>query len=279
MNNDCAKPDIDKIVSMYLNDKMSVNSISKLCNISWKATKQILVDSGIEVKRKRKYEISEEYFDNIDTQNKAYILGFLYADGSNNPDKSTVSMSLQEDDYNILETIRNEIKDGRPLEYLDYSNKHDFGYNYKNQYRLLIYSKHICNQLSELGMVKNKSLNLKFPECLDGELWRHFIRGYYDGDGSLYRYKKDNHDNIVITITSTNDFCDAINKICFDNLGIRFGKYDASCHNGVTKVLSMCGKNVCKKFLDWLYEDAELYMQRKYDRFCDYYNINSQVLA
>ena len=54
----------------------------------------------------RRYNLDEEYFDNINSQNKAYILGFLYADGSNNPKKHTVSISLQEEDRYILEWMR-----------------------------------------------------------------------------------------------------------------------------------------------------------------------------
>lgn len=80
----------------------------------------------------RKYSLNETYFDEIDTPTKAYILGFFYADGSNCKSKGTIGMSLQESDKVILERIRNEVGSEKPLEFIDYSNKHDFGYTYKN---------------------------------------------------------------------------------------------------------------------------------------------------
>jgi len=48
--------------------------------------------------------------------------------------------------------------------------------------------------------------------------------------------------------------------------------YDASCHNGVTKVLSFSGTKQVKKFLDWLYTDADMYLKRKYEKYKVNYN-------
>ena len=55
--------------------------------------------------------------------------------------------------------------------------------------------------------------------------------------------------------------------------------YDASCHNGITSVFSICGNNVCKKFLDWIYKDATIYLERKYKRYVDYYELNNSLSA
>ena len=211
------------------------------------------------------------FFDKIDNQDKAYILGFLYADGCNYKPKQTVSMSLQEEDFDILEKIRVCMGNEHPLEYIDYSNKHDFGYTYKNQYRMLIFSKHMCDSLDNIGMTPNKSLTLEFP-MIDKELYRHFIRGYFDGDGSVYQsFVNENNKPVTLTITSTLLFLEKIKQIISDELGIYAGIYDASNHNGITKVLSM-STEASNIFLDWLYLDANLYMQRKYDRYIKYFN-------
>lgn len=264
-----------KIVNLYQNEDMSTVKIGKLFSCSHKKIARVLDSYGIQRTGvgRRKYKINEEFFDNIDTQDKAYILGFLYADGCNYMPKQTVSMSLQEDDFEILEKIRTCIGNERPLEYIDYSNKHDFGYTYKNQYRLLIFSKHICDSLNDVGMTPNKSLTLEFPE-IDKDLYRHFIRGYFDGDGSIYRrYINENNKPITLTITSTLSFLQKIQQIISDELHIYAGIYDASNNNGITKVLSMT-KESSKIFMDWLYLDANLYMQRKYDRYLKYfYNV------
>lgn len=274
--------ELEDIKKSYTNGESSVK-IGKRYNVGHKVILRVLHEMNIDVDQKkfvRKYNLDESYFDNIDTPNKAYIVGFFHSDGSNNPNKSTVSISLQEEDKNILELIRNEIKSEKPLEFLDYSKKHDFGYSYKNQYRLCIFSKHICEELNNKGITPNKSLTIGFPNWLNKELIPHYIRGVYDGDGSIYRaYRNVNNLPITVTITATESFCKSLQKICKEELNISAGIYDASCHNGITKVFVLSGRNIAKKFLDWIYQDAELYLQRKYDRYCNYYNINNSLSA
>lgn len=270
------------IKESYINGESSVK-IGKRYNISHKPILKALHSMGIVVDQKkfaRKYKLNENYFDIIDTPNKAYIMGFLHSDGSNSMDKSTISISLQEEDKDILEQMRIEIGSEKPLEFLDYSNKHDFGYTYKNQYRLLLFSKHMCEKLNNKGITPNKSLTIGFPNWLDEELISHYIRGVYDGDGSICRrYINNNNLPITVTITATESFCKELNNICIQKLNISGGIYDASCHNGVTKVFTLSGRNISKKFLDWIYQDADLFLQRKYDKYCDYYNINNSLSA
>lgn len=267
--NDIEKEDIK---NKYLNG-LSTVKIGNQYGVSHKIIAKVLDKYGIPRTGvgKRKYSLNEEYFDNIDTPNKAYILGLLYADGSNNFSKYTVSISLEEQDKHILESIKKELKYTKELEYLDYSNKHDFGYTYKNQYRLLFFSKKICESLSKKGMYPNKSLILEFPNWLNDNLKKHFIRGYFDGDGSYCPSLRSNGKfQPLITFTSTEIFCNDLQKYLIKELNIPCGNiYDASCHNGITKVLSFAGRKQVKTFLDWLYKDAELYLYRKYKKYMD----------
>ena len=259
-----------EIVDMYVKQKMSTVAIGKIYGCTHKPITKVL--KKYEINRvgngRRQYNLNEHYFDKIDTPNKAYILGFLYADGYNGREKATVTMSLQEEDGYILEQIRQELESEKPLEYLDYSNKHDFGYTYKNQYRLLMFSAHMCDQLASLGMVPNKSLVLEFPSIPE-HLYSHFIRGYFDGDGSLCLHiTKTGRKQSLITFTSTDSLCYEIQSILKQVLDISGGGiYDASCHNGVTKVLSYCGNRQVKTILDYLYKDADMYLTRKHDKY------------
>lgn len=256
------------MVKMYM-EGASVRKIGLTFSLQPYKVKDILLKNGVPKieDRRRQYVINETYFDCIDSQDKAYILGFLFADGHNELKKYTVSMSLQEDDKEVLEKIRKCIGSERPLEYIDYSNKHDFGYTYKNQYRLLLFSSHMCQSLEALGMAHNKSLSLEFPG-IPLELYPHFIRGYFDGDGSV---SHSHGTNYILTITSTNNFCQHIKTYIEDKLGIYMGIYDAQNKNGITKVLSTSGRLQTKKFLDFIYQDATIYMERKHQRYLDYY--------
>ena len=271
-------PDEEKyyICENYLKGASCV-TLSKHYGINHHAIAIVLEERGIQRDRTlstRKYSVDEHYFDVIDTPEKAYVLGLLYADGCNFEPKQTISISLQEEDRELLEKVRKELKSEKPLEHLDYSNKHDFGYTYKNQYRLLVFSKHMSKALHDKGMVCNKSLILEFPDWLDQDLYSHFIRGYFDGDGSISKH----NNSVSATITSTNNFCERVKEICL-NLGIYSRLNEAGCHNGVTKYLSIARKDDVKKFLDWIYNDATIYLERKYQRYTQYYNMDNALSA
>ena len=267
------------IVKLY-KECGSTTKVGKMFNLEHKVIERVLKKFNVARTGagRRKYNLNEHYFDAIDTQNKAYILGFLYADGSNCMSKGTVSMSLEERDKNILEQIRNEIGSERQLEFLDYSSKHDFGYTYKNQYRLLLFSAHMCRTLDDIGMTPNKSLTVSMPVIRE-DLLRHFTRGMFDGDGSVYRRKYENRNSYqhTLTITSTFKLCSELKQIVEKVVGINCHIYDASNHNGVTKVFTISGKNQIKKFMDWMYLDADLFLQRKYDRYIQYFYKDDDV--
>lgn len=268
-----------EIVKLYQEGLSSVK-IASLYGVTHKVITRILDKCNIPRRTgHRKYQLNEYYFDDIDTPNKAYILGFLYADGSNTPAKCTVSMSLQEEDVYILERIRNEIGSERILEFLDYSNKHDGGYNYKNQYRLLMFSKHMCHALIDKGMPQNKSLILKWPTFLPDDLYPHFLRGYIDGDGYIQPHKWEH----CVSILGTYDFCSKAKDYIESKLNIKCRLDDAPCHNGITTYLYIRYKDQVKQFLDWTYKDADLKLERKYNtyisKYCAEKNINNTLTA
>lgn len=260
------------IAELYNNNNISAVNIAKMYNVGHKTIAKILDELGIKRtgQSKRKYMMNEYYFDCINNQNKSYILGFLWADGHVENTKSTISISLEEHDRNILEKMRHDINSQKELEFIDYSNKHDFGYNYKNQYRLLLYSSHMCKSLNKLGMHHDKSLTATFPSIRE-DLLSHFVRGLFDGDGSICRYKHKHGFNYTLTITTTESLCKDLIKIANDTLGINSHMYDASNHNGITKVFNISGKIQVKTFMDWLYKDCELKLDRKYNRYINYF--------
>ena len=129
-------------------------------------------------------------------------------------------------------------------------------------------NKHWCERLSELGCVPNKSLVLKFPDYLSDDMLPHFIRGYFDGDGYIVDAKSGYY---RINLTSTKDFCISVQNIVFNLFGMNSHIYPASNKNGITSVLTLSKKHDIKTFLDWIYKDAELYLERKYKRYIETY--------
>lgn len=208
---------------------------------------------------KRKYNLNEHYFDNIDTPNKAYIIGMLWADGSNNLKNHTVEISLQECDKSILIDIANELESDRPLQFYDYNSRNP---NHSNQYRLSVNSKYMSNVLNNLGMVQNKSLHLEFPTWIHEDLYSHFIRGYMDGDGWISKNPKAPR----IEIIGTETFCEGLSEYIYAQFGIKCAvrkRYINS--NSPARQLDFGGRLQVKRFLDSVYRDADLYLERKFN--------------
>lgn len=163
----------------------------------------------------RKYNFDETFFDTIDTEPKAYILGLLFADGNNGRNTTSaryhVSIDLREDDVDILRKIRSLWANLPPLRL-----HRPTGNAKRNQYRLVICSKYLSLRLRELGCVERKSLVLRFPALLEPELVRHFVRGYFDGDGSLFVYRN----RPKLDIVGTMSFCSTLRQIFADELKV-----------------------------------------------------------
>lgn len=273
--------DKDKMAKMYM-DGYDTYVIGDAFDMSYKQIVSVLAEKGIPriySAGKRKYALDEHYFDNIDNPNKAYILGLLFADGWNDTDKNVITLSLQERDKEILEKINCELGSNKPLNYIHYEDYNDkYGMNCVNQYRLTVSSYIMSRSLASHGCIKKKSLLLQFPRLQDS-LYSHFIRGYFDGDGCISRsYRKDkNDDNYSFSIVSTYDFVLEAQKCIREHLDIPGGGISQNYDNGITSVLTICGRRQIKTLMDWLYIDADLYLSRKHDRYLSYfYENNSQ---
>lgn len=162
---------------------------------------------------KRTYDVVEDFFDLINTQEKAYLLGILYADGCNSTEISCIRLILGEQDYDLLQRLCKLIyKCDRPLLKRKGKLFTDNGKEYlrKDSYCLAISNKHISQQLESYGLVKAKSLKVTFPTCIPDNLLSHFVRGYFDGDGSL----SFSSGQIAISILGTENFTETLRDKC-----------------------------------------------------------------
>lgn len=259
-----------ELFSLYETGNYTGADLSKIFPISVTAINRLLRRNGYKAKPQselqRKYKIDETFFDSINTEEKAYVLGLIYADGCNQTERNSVILSLKEEDKEILRKIRLLIQPDKPLQYVDTSKSN---FNSGNQYRLVIANKHISERLVELGCGKAKTHTLAFPteEQVPKNLQRHFIRGYFDGDGSVSKGKK-----LKIDIVGTEKFLQFIQEILNKELGFFKTKLNRRYKEREDKIrcLQICGINQCLKFREWLYKDATLFMKRKKDIFDSY---------
>ena len=203
----------------------------------------------------------------ITNEKEAYILGFWYADGYiTYQDQACIKLKDSESDRKLLEDIRDYICPEQEL-------KKD-----KNSLVLKISSNSFCLNLINLGCLYEKTYKeLNIPE-MDESLLRHFIRGYFDGDGTVFfdrKYLKSN-------ISSINkNFLEKIKKILDDNnienrinIEKRKGKKmkkPLSDEYSITQKdmyrLYVSKRDALEKFKKFLYDDATIFLSRKKNVF------------
>lgn len=133
----------------------------------------------------------ENFFDSW-SENMAYVLGFLAADGTIYKNKrGSYYIAFTSTDEELIVQMKKLMRVSNKIETYQ-SNK-----EWRLRYTLQIGSKKIFARLVSLGFTPNKSLTLKFPQIPD-ELLGHFLRGYFDGDGSasFTFYKRKNRSDL-----------------------------------------------------------------------------------
>lgn len=253
-----------EIIRLYFKENKPMSYIAKEFGISKTGISNMFKRESLIARTngetKRKYKVDENYFDVIDSSNKAYILGFLYADGYNNPITKSMILDLKESDKDILERISKEMKNEMPLYHYSFVNKTDKVE--RHQCRLIVNSKHIHERLIELGVIPNKTFVIEFPFWLPKNLMSHFIRGYFDGDG-CFSYLENKRS--YINICSSSSFCDGLVQYLQENEGINLHINKLTKKDERNSVIRTSNKNETKKFLEYIYKDADLKMERKYE--------------
>ena len=201
----------------------------------------------------RTYEIDDTIFEKIDTQEKAYILGFLYADGCVNSKISQVRLKLQERDKQVLDDICKYLNYKKPLCY--YSDG-----KFSNL-SIIICNRIIYENLIGHGLTPKKSFTCVYPN-LDINLDRHFIRGYFDGDGSIYvsdRYAE-------VKILGSTAFCESMKSILELSNIKSYMDHDKRVKEGVDNLRIRDIKSIIN-FYYYMYSNSNIKLNRKYDRY------------
>lgn len=263
-------PYMDKAYMAELYNKYrSGNKISKLLNCNEKTIYAWLEKHGIDTSETgsqgaRKHFYNENYFKKIDTERKAYFLGFILADGcvyfGTNKNSYRFQMNLQAQDRYILEELQKDIESDYKIQ------DKQFGCG-KNGDPILISllkinSSKLCEDLMNLGVVPRKSMRQEMKkDLIPDKLIKHFIRGYFDGNGSCSIRKN----SISLDFLGSKTICLQIdeylksNKI---NKNVLYG-------NKKNELYGLRINNTDNKILlyYYLYKDATIYLKRKKEKF------------
>lgn len=260
----------------------SVAATAKKYGINKKTLTRYLKDKGIEIKQNYGAKaLNFEIFDQIDSEEKAYWLGFLYADGYIAANSNQIGLSLSIKDINHLQKYKKFIGWGGDIKIQE---THQFGskshLNKNGELlqvaRVIVTNQHMHNSLNKLGCVPNKSLILVFPsnEQIPEEYKLAFIRGYFDGDGTLGLYKhsvKNPKLEESLMFVGTKPFLEGIQKY----LGQGYLIQKSNC-NELTYRLSYSTKKAFTA-AKLMYENANIYLDRKYNIYINEYVPHNQA--
>lgn len=262
--------EIDEIVQMYQNN-ISLREIEKKVPYSRRAISHMLEELGIKTttgNHYRKYFFNFNFFEKINNELSAYWLGFLYADGcilplsKNGYGEQEFKIQIAEQDLELLEKFKTDIKSTYPIRYDNSTSRNE---NSQRQVIQSLRSQKTVDDLKKLGCVESKSLILKFPteEQVPKEYLPDFIRGYFDGDGSIssYKQKEGNKLEYHISIVGTEDFIKGLYNF------FQIGQIFPDKRKENSWYLGINGNLQVEKAYHMIYDNATRYMERKYLKF------------
>lgn len=212
------------------------------------------------------YKYNKQFFNEIDTEQKAYWAGFIAADGNIRKDFLKMRIELNIQDYKHLEKFRDSIEGNNPIKE---------SVRYKNHSCYIdVNCKEMCLNLNRLGITPNKSLTLQIDlNLIPQDLRRHFIRGYFDGDGSLNYYQRPgkNYLEWELSFISSEIFLRQILK--------ELGKERNLCTCGNNYRFCFKSKKDILEVVKYLYDDAEIFLDRKYEKVLNFKALNDYQVA
>jgi hypothetical protein len=234
------------------------------------------------------YKFNEKYFDAIDNEHKAYWLGFLWADGyvgmRDRPNRQleyNIKLDLQESDKSHIEKFKFDLESDHPI--------HNYGYitSYSNSeksfiYRLFITNVHMGKLLREkYGIVPDRNDCSEVLKFIPEIFYKHFIRGIFDGDGSFSYYKnidkKGRSTNKAgVSFTTYESVLEFIefhfykNNIASNEYHKKYKRHNEEGKDGYCRDLKFSGIDQVTNVLNYLYNNATIYLDRKYDHYLDF---------
>jgi hypothetical protein len=188
-------PEVYNQIALFVkkNPNTTAKNISTKFKIAVSTVSKILKRLGLSLTRKNcfssKYNIDESFFEEINTPEKAQILGLIFADGTMSKHNKNISIRLNEDDREYLENIKSIIKSNKPLGYIK---PHDMisplngkTYSAKGTVILDMARKKIYEDLKLLGICCRKTYKDFEMPPIPHELIRYFLLGLYEGDGCI----------------------------------------------------------------------------------------------
>ena len=261
---------VDILRRKYHCRNTTISNVLKSNNIVIKRTYEYY--NSKELATQRKYYCDEDIFENIDNSDKAYWLGFIFADGnvyapqgnSGGHKGTRIEITVKEEDSYHLQNFVSFIKSNYPVKkkVVKLKGKEFIAY------RVSIGSVKMGNDLVSHGCTQRKSLTLQYPKNINNKYFGSFLRGYFDGDGCVFykSYQRGNTNKFsnVVSILGTFEFLSAINsKLKENGIKTRRGVAPTSSKAFVLEISTSSYSD----FYNLIYGDGNYMLERKLNKF------------
>lgn len=249
---------------MYHDDKKSLADISREFGCTrqyvYKLMRYFNIDRRDNLQARLlslKYKINEDFFSQWSPE-MSYVLGLIFTDGCIQKDKRgrSVSVVLSINDLSLLEKVRNLMGSTHRITKLKQKGLYRFGFGREK----------ILKDLTNLGLTPNKSRVIKFPDVPD-EYMRHFIRGCWDGDGSVFCQYYNRNLLMSSYVSGSREYIEKMEQILHEKAGLTKRKiYQRP--SGTSYYFKYAHKDSIKLF-HYMYDGVpnSMFLERKYDHF------------
>lgn len=249
----------EAICKLYIHEGLNICQLAREYAVTEAAIRKRLLAQGVRLKTQSEAQTKRRldacFFDNIDSERKAYWLGFLLADGCvrDEPGKQpTIFVDLAQEDAGHLQALLVDLR----------CDTHVGFYRDKSAY-ISIRSARLAEGLARHGCIPRKTRVVKFPGTVPRELYPHFVRGYFDGDGSVYYSRS--LQNWYMNIAGTSAFVERVRDILVEACGAYPVRPQRT--GAFTYQIQFGGRRQVLRILRWLYCGATLYLPRKEQLF------------
>jgi intein/homing endonuclease len=231
---------------------LSTTEVAKEFNVDRGTIRYWEKKHGIRLTRKTPRErvnhFDQSYFEQIDTQEKAYFLGFIMADAYISSNNRALEIKVKATDLDILEKFNTSLNSIAKI---------GDRRNGTRKYKIIsICSKKLVEDLACYGVIRKKSNTIPFPRLQSNDLYRHFLRGFFDGDGHI------GHRQCALIVGS---MLFKQGFILYLREKFNFEPWYKEKDNYYHFQFSRKDK----WFIQWLYQDASIYLDRKYQSFTE----------
>ena len=267
---------------------MKANVINHLLNFMTKQEQLDYIEESFPLYKchQSNRAIRHDFFNDINTELQAYLLGFYAADGSVDEKRKTLRIHLQKQDSELVELYKNVISpDARTFTVEEHftTGRNKMQVTAHESFGVDITSAILVNDLVDIGFGYNKSKKELHLPNIPKKLIRHFIRGYFDGDGCITGWlavEKGKTDRVRYSFA----ICGKTHSLLID-IQLFFAEHGVKINLNYLKRDDMyriktSSKECIKNIFSLLYQDSNFYLSRKFNKFSYYANTEvNQLIA